>query len=219
MPLLSIGDAIGVVGVALSGLATWYQFQRARRVSVDGISLVTWFQFMLMGSFWIAYGLGEHSPIVIAGSALCLPLQAAIVARLEPLRHLAHLAWATTFIVACCAVPTLLGGWAAGAIGCGVAMAANRLPQIVTLIRFSGDLGVSVASWAMGALCSVAWIGYYVSAHLLAALIATAAGMTGNLVIAGLAQWRHGQRDGEPVLVRPLARGAEPLGHSLQAQA
>jgi hypothetical protein len=207
MPGVSVSTLIGLSGVSLSVLATWFQFRRSRRISVDGISLVTWYQFVLMGLFWIAYGTAQHSTIVVAGSVLCAPLQIAIVARLEPWRHLGTIARASAFIFCCCGLSTLLFGWAGGALGTGVAMAANRLPQIIELVRHPGDLGVSVSSWAVGAACSVVWIGYYATEHLTAALVATLAGMMGNVTIAALAQWRHTQRVarvGE--LVGPLAR-------------
>jgi hypothetical protein len=220
MPTLNLADTVGLTGVALSGVSTWCQYRRARTISVEGISLTTWYQFILMGVFWVSYGLAEHAPIVIAGSVLCFPWQMAIVARLSPHRHLAHVAVGTAFVSLCCAVPTIAFGWSAGAVGCGVAMAVNRLPQIIDLLRYPRDLGVSVASWAIGGVCSVAWIGYYEFAHLWAALAATAAGMIGNILIASLASWRHRQRTttGEPGLVRPLTRGAEHLGHALQPQ-
>jgi hypothetical protein len=220
MPTLNLADSIGLVGVALSGVGTWCQFRRARQVSVEGISLTTWFQFILMGLFWVGYGLAQHAPIIVAGSALCFPMQVAIVARLSPLRHLAHLAVGTSALALCCVVPTVAFGWSAGALGCGVAMAVNRLPQVIDLVRFPSDFGVSVASWALGAVCSVAWIGYYEFAHLWAALAATVAGMLGNVAIAALASWRHHQRaaaNGDE-LVRPLSGGAERSRHALQTQ-
>ncbi len=221
MPFVSVDQLIGLTGVALSFAATWCQFQRARRVSVDGVSLTTWYQFVLLGIFWIAYGIAVHSRIVILGSAVCAPLQIAIVARLEPFRHLATVARASAFIVCCCVLPTILFGWAAGAIGTGVAMAANRLPQIIELLRHPGDLGVSVSSWTVGAVCSVVWMGYYVSHDLTSALIATMAGFVGNVMIATLATWRHHQASARSPegSVRPLAGTAEHHGHPLQVQA
>lgn len=220
MPTPNLADTVGLTGVALSGVATWCQYRRARTISVDGISLTTWYQFTLMGAFWVSYGLAVHAPIIIAGSVLCFPWQVAIVSRLSPHRHLARIATGTAFVSLCGVVPTIAFGWSAGAIGCGVAMAANRIPQMIDLVHYPRDLGVSVASWAIGGVCSVAWIGYYEVAHLWAALAATAAGMVGNVLIAALASWRHHQRTGarEPVLVRPLAGGAEHLGHALQPQ-
>lgn len=215
MPDVSLADAIGLLGVAGSSLATFYQFQRARTLSIDGISFVTWYQFLLMSAFWITYGIGVHRPIIILGSALCAPLQISIVWRLQPWRRLPQIVGATTFIFLCCGLTTLVFGWAAGALGTGVAMAVNRLPQIIQLLRHAGDLGVSVASWSVGAACSVAWIAYYAIDHLVAALIATVAGMVGNLVIAGLATWRHRQARG---LVGPLPGRAERAGHGLQLQ-
>jgi hypothetical protein len=145
-------------------------------------------------------------------------MQVVIVWRLQWWRHLSRVALATAFIAQCAAMPVLLFGWAAGALGVGFAMAANRVPQIVQLIRHPGDFGVSTASWSIGAVCSVAWIGYYAAEHLAAALIATVAGMIGNLVITALAVWRHRQDRAVAYSVRPLAVGAEQFGDALQLQ-
>jgi hypothetical protein len=193
MPSLSFASLAGLAGVAFGVGATWSQFRRARRVSTDGISLTTWYQFLLMGIFWTSYGVGVHSRIVIAGSVLVFPMQVAIVRRLEPWRHPRTIVRASVFIAVCCFLPTVLFGWSAGALGTGVAMVINRLPQIIELVRHPGDLGVSVASWSIGAISMLVWICYYAGEGLVAPLVATAAGMCGNVAIAVLAAWRHRQ--------------------------
>jgi hypothetical protein len=197
---LSAADTLGWAGVTMGVISTWIQFHRARRISVDGISLVTWLQFILMGIFWISYGAERHSVIIAAGAAFVMPMQIYIVAKLKPWRHLAELAQATGFIFACGALPTALLGWQAGVYGIGVAMAFNRIPQIMTLVRNRGDLGVSVGSWALGALTSAMWIAFYAGHHNWAGLIATAAAMAGNVAIALLASWRHHQHEGDIVV-------------------
>ena len=186
------------MGVSLGALSTYVQFRRARDISTDGISLTTWYQFMLMSVFWISYGLAVRQVVIIAGSAVVLPMQVSIVSRLRPAQHRATLYRSTAFVACCALVPTVLFGWSAGVLGTGVAMIANRLPQIWTLVRHPGDFGVSASSWLVGAACSAMWIIYYLGAHLLAALVVTAGAMAGNLAIASLAYWRHHQvRDGE----------------------
>ena len=151
---LSAADLLGWAGVTMGVISTWIQYRRARSISVDGISLVTWLQFILMGIFWISYGAERHSLIIAAGAAFVMPMQISIVARLKPWRHGANVMRAVAFIFACSAAPTLLLGWQAGVYGIGVAMALNRVPQIMTLVRNRGDLGVSVGSWSLGAVCS-----------------------------------------------------------------
>ncbi len=190
---LSFAHVVGWLGVALSFLATWYQFHRVRTVGIDGVSLTTWFQFCLMGGFWMSYGAAVHDVVIIAGSLFCWPLQAAIVMRLSPLRQLGTLARAVAFIGACSLLPTLAFGWTAGVYGTGVAMVANRMPQLTKLVRHKGDMGVSVGSWSIGAACSAMWIVYYIPTKLWAPLISTAAAMCGNIAIAVLAAYRHRQ--------------------------
>ena len=197
---LSAADLLGWAGVTMGVISTWIQYRRARSISVDGISLVTWLQFILMGIFWISYGAERHSLIIAAGAAFVMPMQISIVARLKPWRHGANVMRAVAFIFACSAAPTLLLGWQAGVYGIGVAMAFNRIPQIVTLVRNRGDLGVSVGSWSLGAVCSAMWIAFYAGHGNWAGLIATAAAMAGNIAIAVLASWRHHQREGDVVV-------------------
>ncbi len=188
-------DVVGWMGVSLGAGSTYVQFHRARRISVDGISLVTWFQFVLMGMFWITYGIDRHSPIIVAGALIVAPMQIYVVSRLEPLKHRRALVRSVIFIGASSALPAALFGWTAGVYGIGVAMVFNRLPQILTLARNRGDLGVSVGSWLVGSLCSVMWIVYYAGVHNWAPAFATAMAMAGNLAIAGLAYYRHHQAD------------------------
>ena len=196
---VSPADVVGWAGVSLGVISTWSQFRRAREISVDGISLVTWFQFILMGIFWICYGVNQRSLIIAAGAACVMPMQFSIVRRLQPWRQLGVVARSSAFILCCCAAPTLLFGWSAGVYGIGIAMACNRVPQIVTLIKNRGDLGVSVGSWSLGALCSAMWIFFYAGKHNWAGLTATSAAMAGNIAIASLASWRHQQRPGDVI--------------------
>lgn len=196
---LSPDDVLGWLGVSMGVISTWIQFRRARTISVDGISLVTWFQFILMGVFWISYGVHQESIIIAAGAAFVMPMQISIVARLKPWRHGSTILRSSAFIFTCCALPTFVFGWSAGVYGIGVAMAVNRIPQILTLVRNRGDLGVSVGSWSLGALCSAMWIAFYAGNGNWAGLVATSAAMAGNVAIAVLASWRHRQRAGDAV--------------------
>ena len=184
---------LGWLGVTFGFVSTIFQFRRAFRISVDGISLVTWYQFILMGMFWISYGFAVHKLIIIMGAACVMPMQIAIVGRLKPWLHSRVILRSTMFIVVCSVVPSVLFGWSAGVLGTGVAMVFNRIPQILTLARHPGDLGVSAGSWTIGAICSAMWIVYYFGEHLWAGAIATMAAMIGNIAIAVLAAWRHRQ--------------------------
>jgi len=193
MPHLTFAAVAGWLGVSLSFLATWYQFHRVRTVGIDGVSLTTWLQFVLMGAFWVAYGTAVHEFVIVAGSLFIWPMQMVIVARLSPWQHRIVVLRAVLFIGACSFVPTVMFGWSAGVYGTGVAMVANRIPQLHELITHRGDLGVSVGSWTVGAMCSAMWIAYYGSARLWAPLISTGAAMFGNVAIAVLAAYRHRQ--------------------------
>lgn len=161
---------------------------------MEGIALGTWVLYFFLGGFWIAYGIvGSHNLEVVMGSLLVWPLQFAIIMRLTPWRHWRTVAGAAALVGTLCVVPGLGGGWAWCVYGTGVAMIAVRVPQLVELIRHRDASGVSAYSWLYGAACSGAWILYYATAHLAAALVATCAAGTANIVIMLLTVWRHRQ--------------------------
>ena len=179
------------VGVGLIG--TTVQWRRVVDLGVEGVSLATWLLFVYMGCFWISYGVSAHSWAVIMGSLIVLPLQLAILVRLRPWRHGATVWWALSFFAATCVAPTFFWGWAGGIYGTGVAMTLTRAPQLLELVRYRDASGVSTGSWVLGAVGSVLWVSFYDGAHLWAPLVATSVAGLGNVLIAGLAAWRHAQ--------------------------
>ena len=76
---MSTADLIGWIGALSGGFMTAIQYVRARRVGVDGISPLTWSLFLMMGIFWMAYGLEEHSACMVVGTLMVAPVQAAIL--------------------------------------------------------------------------------------------------------------------------------------------
>ena len=77
----------GVLGLLSGYWMTWVQFHRARTVGTEGISLATWLLFLWMGFFWASYGLAISNELMWGGSLPLLPLQAALVWQLAPLRQ------------------------------------------------------------------------------------------------------------------------------------
>jgi uncharacterized protein with PQ loop repeat len=191
--------SMGCLAVASGILGTWYQWRRIRDLGVEGVSLATWVLFAYMGCFWIAYGISAHSPEVVLGSLLNLPVQLSILFRLAPWRRWAVPLRALGYFAACCVVPTFLWGWSGGVFGTGIAMTINRAPQLIELIRQPDATGVSATSWFVGAFGCTLWILYYTGSHLWAALTATAFAGLANLTIAFLATWRHNQERGSVV--------------------
>ncbi len=148
--------------------------------------------FFLIGGYWITYGLvAAHSLVIVMGSLLVWPLQVSIVLGLQPWRRLRVVLGAVGFLTLFCIVPGVIGGWSASLVGCGLAMALIRFPQIVHLIRSPQVSGVSVSSWLLGASNSILWITYYVVSHRTSALVATALALGGNLAVSGLTLWRQ----------------------------
>lgn len=197
----SVAIEFGWAAAVLGFWATFAQSRRASRRGVEGVSLATWALFVFMGCFWITYGVVARSWEVTMGSAVILPLQLAIVFRLAPWRSWMVVARAFGFFVLLCVVPTVMWGWPAGVYGTGIAMIANRAPQILELIRHEDATGVSVASWLVNGAGSVLWVLYYQDVHLWAAMITMGFAGAANLLIAILATWRHRQ-----IMQRTIAR-------------
>jgi len=188
-----LADSLGWIAIVLGLWGTYVQYRRVIRQGVEGVSLATWTLFAFMGCFWIAYGFVVHSIVIISGSVVIWPFQVGIVYRLKPWRAWGTIARSFAYAAICCAMTTILWGWQAGVYGTGVAMAINRGPQIVKLIRHADGTGVSVATWALGATGALCWVIYYESHGLWAPLVATAFAGTASLTIAVLALWRHRQ--------------------------
>jgi uncharacterized protein with PQ loop repeat len=184
---------LGWFAVVVGVVSTVTQYRRATELGIEGISLATWFTFMLLGGFWITYGSHVHSWIIALGSISVLPLQLAVVLRLKPWRRWNVILRCVAFFTCCCVVPTALAGWSVGVTGVGVAMVINRGPQLVELVRHRGATGVSAGAWSLAVVGSSLWILYYVGYRLWAALVATCAAALANLAIALLAAWRHRQ--------------------------
>ena len=193
MPYHALALDFGWAAVVIGLFGPMAQFQRARRLGVEGVSSATWVLFALVGVFWITYGIIARSGQIILGSLVVLPLQVAIVIRLQPWRHTAVVVRSLAFFVVVCVLPTLMWGWVGGVYGSGVAVVANRGPQLIELVREPDASGVSVLSWLLGAAGSMLWVAYYQDVHLLAALVATSFAGLANLAIALLAAWRHRQ--------------------------
>ena len=193
MSFHSLTVYLGWIAVSMGAFGTYAQFQRARTLGVEGVSLATWVLFVLMGGFWISYGVAAGSPEVMLGSLLIIPMQLSILFRLKPWRH-GGVVWRSfAFFVACCLMPGVAWGWAGALYGTGVAMTITRGPQMIELIRHEDASGVSVGSWVFGVVGCTLWIVYYSGAHLWAALTSTAFAGIANLAIALLASWRHRQ--------------------------
>ena len=185
--------AIGWLAVVVSLVSTWSQWRRVSQDGVEGVSLATWSLFVMMGGFWITYGVVARSWPVVLGSLVVMPLQLAILVRLAWWRDWRTIGWSFGLFALTCLMPAIIGGWSMGVYGIGLAMSLTRVPQVVELVRTPDASGVSTASWSLGALGSVLWVAYYDGDHLWAALVATCAAGVANVTIATLAAWRHRQ--------------------------
>ncbi len=202
----SLAVACGSLAVALAFWGTAVQYWRIRLRGIDGVSLATWTLFILMGAFWITYGVVERSAVIVLGSLLVWPLQAAIVVRLRPWHSLAVVARSVGFAALLCVAPTVVWGWSAGVLGTGVAMVLNRTPQIAALVRHRHAGGVSAAMWSINVVGAALWVIYYQQARLWAALASTGLAGLASLAIALLTRWRHAQAESSAPVAVSLAQ-------------
>lgn len=200
--------ALGWTAVMLGVPGTISQWQRIRTLGIEGVSVATWFLFVLMGCFWISYGFVAHSLQVTLGSLIILPLQLAVLFRLSPWKHRRTSILATAFFVALAVLPTAMFGWQKGVYCMTIVMVSNRVPQILELIRQPDASGVSAASWLIGVVGTFCWITYYQNVHLWSALFATSGVGVANLIVFVLVVWRHRQATNamiaEEVFAKPL---------------
>lgn len=183
----------GWSAVILAVIGAYSQQQRARRVSIEGISLATWIMFTEMGVFWILYGCFAHSWQAIMGSLLILPLQIDVIMRLKFWDDWKTVVKSSVFIFVTCVLPALLWGWSGGIYGTAFAMVINRSPQLIKLIKVRDATGVSEAYWLNAVIASVLWVTYYLGSDYLAAGVATICSGTTNVFILYLAWLRHRQ--------------------------
>ncbi len=191
MTFRALTVVLGWTAVGLGLVSASAQLRRLATRGVDGVSLATWVIFVYMGLFWITYGVVARSPEIVMGSLIVLPVQLSILYRLAPWRHARVVVQSFIFFALFTIVPTYLGGWSDGVYGIGLAMSITRGPQIIELIRSRDASGVSVSSWAVGAVGASLWMTYYVGARLWAPFVATGLAGVASLTIALLAAWRH----------------------------
>ena len=88
-------------------------------------------------------------------------------------------------------LPAAMLGWNAGLLGIGVLVVATRVPQLIQLVRARHALGVSTASWLLGAASVALWLTYYVATSRPAAAVMMGVALATNLSIAAMATVRH----------------------------
>jgi uncharacterized protein with PQ loop repeat len=188
-----LADAIGWVALFLGAGSTGAQFDRVRRLGVEGVSIATWTLFFLMSCFWVFYGVAVHSVVVVLSSVILMPFQYSIVRTLKPSASPMIVSRSIAYAFLLCGLTTCLWGWNGGLLGTGLLMIINRGPQIIELLRSRSGSGVSVASWSVGAICLLCWVVYYAGQRQWAAALSTGVAAVASTMIALLATWRHRQ--------------------------
>ncbi len=201
---MSTADVLGWTGALTGGFMTAIQYVRARRVGIEGISPLTWSLFLMMGIFWLAYGVQQRSACMIAGTVLVAPVQAAILVAIGWKDIWRSALGSLGIVVFSILLPTALWGWNAGAGAIGVVMVVTRFPQLIDLIRLPSVEGVSVMSWLLSSVNLGMWLYYYVDKGDTGAALSMVVTIVMNLLITGMAARRHHHT--QEVLARWRAR-------------
>jgi uncharacterized protein with PQ loop repeat len=196
---------IGWIAVLLGGVVGLAQFRRMSQRGVEGVSLATWTLFLYLAVFWALYGISIHSWQLIIGSALSLPLQGMVWARLKPWTRPRLAINSLILFAAFCCVPAIFWGWSGAAVGAGTAGWITRSPQLVQLVRHEEASGVSASSWMTAGFVSGLWVIYYSGEHLWPVMSVTAVAGLVSLSIAALASWRHRQAPAFPSFGHAIA--------------
>jgi len=175
----------------MGGLMAAIQYRRAKRVGVDGISPLTESMFLMVGIFWMAYGLTLHSAPLFFATMFSAPFQMAILLTIGWRKTWRSVLGALAIVIFAIVLPTALWGWNVGAVSIGIVMTFTRLPQIVDLIQMPSVEGVSVGSWLLSSVNLGLWLYYYVDQHHTGAAISMVVTISSNLLIVVIAALRH----------------------------
>ncbi len=175
----------------MGGFMTVVQYRRTKRVGVDGISPLTESMFLMLGIFFMAYGLSLHSAPLFLGTMFSAPFQLAILLAIGWSKTWRTMLGALAIVIFAIFLPAALWGWNVGAGSIGIVMMFTRLPQIVDLIRMPSVEGVSVVSWLLSSVNLGLWLYYYGYHHDTGAAISMVVTIASNLLIVVIAALRH----------------------------
>ena len=175
----------------MGGFMTVVQYRRTKRVGVDGISPLTESMFLMLGIFFMAYGLTLHSAPLFLGTMFSAPFQLAILLAIGWSKTWRTMLGALAIVIFAIFLPAALWGWNVGAGSIGIVMMFTRLPQIVDLIRMPSVEGVSVVSWLLSSVNLGLWLYYYGYHHDTGAAISMVITITSNLLIVVITALRH----------------------------
>ena len=175
----------------MGGFMTVVQYRRTKRVGVDGISPLTESMFLMLGIFFMAYGLSLHSVPLFLGTMFSAPFQLAILLAIGWSKTWRTMLGALAIVIFAIFLPAALWGWNVGAGSIGIVMMFTRLPQIVDLIRMPSVEGVSVVSWLLSSVNLGLWLYYYGYHHDTGAAISMVVTIASNLIIVVIAALRH----------------------------
>lgn len=173
---------IGVVGVGLAWGLAGAQWWRARRSSA-GISVATWVVFLAANLAWLGYAVGTRNPYLVANTVGAAGCNVALLARID-----AHRVRDCGAAVACGLFVTGLGvvlGWPVAAGACFTLAFSVRWPQLVRAVGAADLSGISLTSWGLALVNSVAWVTIGLVRHdLWLAAANTALGVATMVLIA-----------------------------------
>jgi len=161
---------IAIIAPVLSILQCVTQALHISREGAEGVSLLTWILSVFVAEIWTGYGLVFHVAAEIYSNIPFLAVAGAVI--IVAARHQDRLrrAMASTAGVTALAVLMSLVGlshqwrWTLSAVAV-VGAIVIYLPQLVVTLRTSDLMGVSVVSWAIAFVTSLAWGLYGLLIH------------------------------------------------------
>lgn len=161
----TITRTFGIVAPTLTILQCLAQANRIRTTGAKGVSLATWILSAFVSQIWFCYGIIFHvtAEIVANIPAITVSLVVAFLAAQSQEKMtrsvLAYLAVTIITILA-----TLAGSfhdlrWVLATVAVGSSIIIY-LPQLALVLRPKDLSGVSIISWCLACLTSLAWLVY-----------------------------------------------------------
>jgi uncharacterized protein with PQ loop repeat len=162
--------SLAVIAPTLTIFQALAQAARIRKTGANGVSLATWLLSVFVAQIWFCYGFVFHVTAEIVANIPAMLLASAVAFLAAKSQHKMSrslLGYAT--ITSVTIVATVFGTfhetrW----IMATVAVASSviiYLPQLALVIRPKDLTGVSVVSWCIAAITSLAWFVYGILIH------------------------------------------------------
>jgi uncharacterized protein with PQ loop repeat len=161
---------IGIIAPLFTILQCVAQAMRINRTGAAGVSMSTWILSAFVAEAWIAYGFSFHVPAEIYANVAFLIVAGYVVLVAARSQNVLRNASIGCLGATALAVLISLTGmshhwrWILATIAVGGAVVIY-LPQMILTLRSRDLVGVSIVSWVLALVTSLAWTLYGVLIH------------------------------------------------------